>query len=36
MWNVNGKHYEKTLNSWLENLDKNKDKAVEALKSAYG
>ena len=36
MWNVNGKHYEKTLNMWLENLDNNKENVLDSLRSTYG
>ncbi len=36
MWNINGGHYEKTLNKWLENLDQNKDKVLESLRPTYG
>eukprot|EP00794_Sanderia_malayensis_P016987 gene16987-18699_t len=30
-WNINGKHYSKTLEAWLSRLDSNKDKALQAL-----
>lgn len=36
MWNIDGKHYEKTLNKWLENLDANKEKVLDSLRPTYG
>lgn len=33
-WRVNGEHYSKTLEAWLEQLDANKTKALEILKDA--
>lgn len=35
-WNINGKHYSKTLEAWLIRLDQNKEKAMEVLEKAYG
>lgn len=35
-WNVNGKHYSKTLDAWLANLDANTDKALNVLEKTYG
>lgn len=36
MWKVNGRHYEKTSNAWLENMDENRDKIIPILKKTYG
>lgn len=36
MWAVNGRHYEKTANDWLANLDRNRERALELLGAAYG
>ncbi|WP_395373547.1 SAM-dependent methyltransferase [Marinicella sp. W31] len=35
-WMVNGQHYEKTSNCWLENMDKNKNDVITILKQVYG
>ena len=35
-WAVDGAHYERTSNQWLENLDRNRAAALEALRPAYG
>jgi len=35
-WMVNGQHYEKTSNCWLENMDKNKEAVISVLKQVYG
>jgi cyclopropane-fatty-acyl-phospholipid synthase len=35
-WTVDGRHYEKTANAWLENLDRNRRKAIEILSQHYG
>lgn len=35
-WNINGKHYSKTLEAWLVRLDSNKAKAMEVLEASYG
>ncbi len=36
MWTVDGRHYEKTSNDWLANLDRNKARALEILRETYG
>jgi cyclopropane-fatty-acyl-phospholipid synthase len=35
-WRVSGRHYARTLNSWLALLDSRRDKALEILAAAYG
>ena len=35
-WNVNGKHYSKTLEAWLRQLDYKKDDVMKVLEKAYG
>ena len=35
-WVVDGKHYEKTSNHWLKNMDDNKAKCLRLLTEAYG
>jgi cyclopropane-fatty-acyl-phospholipid synthase len=35
-WIVNGKHYEKTANEWLKNMDENRDRIMPILESTYG
>ncbi|XP_065051146.1 uncharacterized protein LOC135680867 [Rhopilema esculentum] len=35
-WNINGKHYSKTLEAWLRKLDQNKGNAMKVLEKAYG
>ncbi|MFY0652245.1 MAG: class I SAM-dependent methyltransferase [Cyclobacteriaceae bacterium] len=35
-WHINGTHYEKTSNTWLANMDKNKQKIMPILKRTYG
>ena len=35
-WVLDGKHYEKTSNHWLKNMDDNRDKCIELLSEAYG
>jgi len=31
-WLINGQHYEKTCNHWLEKIDNNKDRIIDAFK----
>ena len=35
-WHVDGTHYEKTANHWLENQDRNRDAVMAVLREAYG
>lgn len=35
-WRWNGEHYRRTLEAWLENLDRNKGPALELLAGVYG
>ncbi len=35
-WAVNGIHYSKTLNAWLQRLDQNRDAALRILEGVYG
>jgi cyclopropane-fatty-acyl-phospholipid synthase len=35
-WRVSGRHYERTSNAWLENLDARGDAVLETLAGAYG
>ncbi len=35
-WIVNGTHYSKTAEAWLNNMDKNKNKIIPILKATYG
>lgn len=35
-WLVNGQHYEKTANAWLENADKNKQHIMPVFEKTYG
>lgn len=35
-WRVNGKHYAKTLKSWLKHIDKNQQEAAHILEQTYG
>ncbi|MRX27784.1 cyclopropane-fatty-acyl-phospholipid synthase family protein [Kangiella sp. HZ709] len=35
-WLVNGQHYEKTSNAWLENMDKNKKHIMPIFEKTYG
>ena len=35
-WRWNGKHYEKTANAWLENMDKHKARLWPILQNTYG
>lgn len=35
-WRVNGTHYGRTARAWLDNLDRNRAKALPILESTYG
>lgn len=35
-WQVNGRHYEKTLNEWLKRMDERKDRVLPILRDTYG
>ncbi len=35
-WTWNGKHYQRTAEAWLKNLDSHRELALEILKTAYG
>lgn len=35
-WIVNGTHYSRTAEAWLNNMDKNKNKIIPILKATYG
>jgi len=35
-WRWDGKHYEKTSNHWLENMDANKPRIMELFAETYG
>lgn len=35
-WRWDGRHYEKTANAWLENMDNNHDAVMKALEAIYG
>lgn len=35
-WRVNGHHYQRTLEAWLEKLDSNRSTALPILASVYG
>ncbi len=35
-WRWNGKHYQKTVNAWLANMDRQRDNIWPVLESAYG
>lgn len=35
-WWVNGQHYEKTSNHWLDLMDANRDRIIELFSTAYG
>jgi cyclopropane-fatty-acyl-phospholipid synthase len=35
-WRWDGRHYERTLNAWLERMDANKARVMPILEQAYG
>jgi len=35
-WRWNGRHYEKTANAWLDNMDANKAEVMQIMNSTYG
>jgi len=35
-WRWNGRHYERTANAWLENMDARKDRIMPQLAATYG
>lgn len=35
-WAVDGRHYERTSNHWLDSLDRRRDEALEALRPVHG
>ena len=35
-WRVNGRHYEKTCNAWLENMDRHRDSLMPVFHRTYG
>ena len=35
-WTLNGRHYEKTAEAWLQNVDANRDAIVSVFKECYG
>lgn len=35
-WTVDGRHYEKTANAWLANMDRNRDRVLGILEAHYG
>ena len=35
-WWLNGTHYEKTANAWLENTDRNRGRILQIFRETYG
>lgn len=35
-WQVNGKHYSKTLEAWLAKQDSNREQVMQTFKECYG
>jgi cyclopropane-fatty-acyl-phospholipid synthase len=35
-WRVNGMHYSKTAEAWLDNLDRNRSTIVKIMQEVYG
>lgn len=35
-WVLNGKHYQKTANAWLKNMDENRDRIIPLFEQTYG
>ena len=35
-WRVNGRHYQKTCNAWLENMDRRRDTLMPVFRDTYG
>jgi cyclopropane-fatty-acyl-phospholipid synthase len=35
-WRWNGKHYERTCNAWLQNMDRHRDQVWQVLEQVYG
>ena len=35
-WRLSGRHYERTLNAWLERLDQNRSQVMPILEATYG
>jgi len=35
-WRWDGRHYERTLNAWLENLDASREEVIPILEATYG
>ena len=35
-WTWNGRHYEKTANAWIENMDRHQDELMAVMAHAYG
>ena len=35
-WKINGRHYERSANAWLANMDKHKDAIMPLFESTYG